>query len=145
MTDSVGSVSPASAESAPADLEEEPSVNASDVTTSAQEHRGENFSNMASEAFKSGMKPFGTVNPIQEQRNDLVQGGTGAVGQEKGSVVSEVTGPGAEPPPEPTPEDASLQLVDRLNGLYMDIAVHHVAWGVAQRMQKDMSQLLRGS
>lgn len=144
MSDPIGAISQVSDGTGSVTGTDAGSVRASDVTNSSQELRGENFSSMAGSALKSGLKSFGQTNPIEDQRNNLLQGTSGTVGEAKGSVVSDVTRPGVAPP-EASSEEPVTQLVDRLNGLYMDIAVHHVAWGVAIKMQKDMSQLLRGS
>ncbi len=63
---------------------------------------------------------------------------------EKMSMLSDVERPGAEPKPVET-QDVQQQTEDRLRSLYVDLTNYQIAWKIAQRVQQDTSQLLRGN
>jgi len=91
------------------------------------------------------LKDISVSKPVDEARVGLVGGAGSEVNSQKESFVSEVTRPGTEVNAETSDEDAFNTVVERTKHIYGEITVHHIAWGIAQRMQKDMSQLLRGS
>ena len=53
--------------------------------------------------------------------------------------------PGAQPKTAPADQqDSSAALEARVKELYLGLTNYQVAWKIAQRMQQDTSQLLRG-
>lgn len=68
-----------------------------------------------------------------------------ALEEVKDGFVSEAHAPGEENKQSGASDTTSVdQLADRANQLYTEITVYHVAWGIATRMQKDISHLLKG-
>lgn len=105
-----------------------------------------NFSEMASEAVGVAVaRPDVSANDLDAARSDLMGAHTGTVGDEKMQVISSVERPGA-----PARTDGSEQadkgeaLEERVRSLYFELTNYQVAWKIAQRMQQDTSQLLRG-
>lgn len=78
-------------------------------------------------------------------RADLVQGVSGTVGSEKLDLVSGVARPGAVPRPTPPEAAPMAQLEQRVMDMYADLTNYQIAWKIAQRIQQDTSQLLKGS
>ena len=107
--------------------------------------RGSNFNELTKEALNNALKEISDANPVDDARTQLSGIGRGDVEEAKEVVQSDVTRPGVETPEVNAEQEALRAVENRARNLYGEMMVHHIAWGVAQRMQKDMSQLLRGS
>lgn len=102
---------------------------------------------LVEDALSTILEPQGTKpNPSEEFRKAL---GTGnpqdEINQEIATVISDVERPGA-PDKDNSADDLTKNdaLVDRTAALYSEMTVLNVAWGIAQRTQKDVSHLLKG-
>ncbi|WP_373635618.1 hypothetical protein [Yoonia sp. SS1-5] len=68
----------------------------------------------------------------------------GSLTDAKKEFISDATGPGAERASKKAEVDRQAEaLTDRARQLYSDMTVYHVAWGIAMRVQKDISHLLK--
>lgn len=113
--------------------------------TEAEEIRGSNFNSLAENALNSALKEIGNANAVDVSRDGLTGAAPNAVDDAKNGFVSDVARPGSETAVKDSAEETLRAVEGRAKNLYGEMMVHHIAWGVAQRMQKDMSQLLRGS
>ncbi|KAB7613616.1 hypothetical protein F9L33_09555 [Amylibacter sp. SFDW26] len=143
MTDSVSSVG---ASSGAANSGSEYDLQQLTKQSYEEESRASSFSHMAQEALSKALDKQSNMDPMKDNREGLVGAATGDVGHEKSSVLSDVAREGTRVE---NAEEASQKkmdaVIDRTQQLYGDITVYNIAWGVAMRMQKDISQLLRGS
>ena len=114
-------------------------------TRAAEEIRGSNFNELAQNALNSALKQIGDKDAATADRATLMGTGPNAVDDVKGGIMSDVARPGTDTAQTGSTEEVLNAVTDRAQNLYGEMMVHHIAWGVAQRMQKDMSQLLRGS
>ena len=105
-----------------------------------------NFSRMAEQAIGTAVtRPEVSGSAIDGERARLTGLRETAVGDEKHLVVSDVARPGAQPKTAPADQqDSSAALEARVKELYLGLTNYQVAWKIAQRMQQDTSQLLRG-
>ncbi len=112
----------------------------------AERAQASSFSQLAERALATAVQRPNTQNIAENNRQELVDPAKGAVGIEKSEIVT-----GADmstnPSGEPMADDASLQqaIEGRVMDLYVDLTNYQIAWKIAQRMQQDISQLLRGS
>ena len=113
--------------------------------SAVEEVQSSNFSRLAEEALGAALDHPDSLGAQNGLRDTMVAPFGGAVGNEKRDVASDVSRPGVEPTANPDPESDQKFLIDRTRTLYSDLTIYNVAWGVAMRMQKDISQLLRGS
>jgi len=113
--------------------------------TAIAETQSSNFSKLAREALGSALSNPDDLSPNDSIRAGITSPTGGAVGNEKSEIVSEIDRPGAENSSAQNSEDVHDQIIDRSRVLYTDLTVYNVAWSVAMRVQKDVSQLLRGS
>jgi hypothetical protein len=81
---------------------------------------------------------------IGQQRSGLTEGTSGRVGAEKLDFVSSVERPGATPRAEAPEASSSDHLEERMMSMYSDLTNYQIAWKIAQRIQQDVSQLMKG-
>ncbi len=95
------------------------------------------------EAFDQGL---GTLSQRPEFTDELTPmdeiSGTfaGEVGAEKSGIMSDSAKSG-----ERSNEEVSENLEQRFTSLYFEMTHYQVAWKIAQNVQRDVSQVLRGS
>lgn len=112
----------------------------------AQEVQASNFSRLAEDAIKSALNGPGAIDAQPSEFEMLRSNANGAVGDERRAVMSDVQRPGVESAEQGVDSDDQFgSVIDRTRELYSDLTIYNVAWGIATRMQKDISQLLRGS
>jgi len=125
------------------------------VTIEAQQQSSAQPSNALNKIAESAVeKIFKTSQQGTEGsagRARLSDGSNGQVGSEKRAMQSSVSRPGsddmsASKGTELSANDERMDaLTDRAISLYSDMTVFNIAWGIATRTQRDISQLLRGS
>lgn len=120
------------------------SLDSISANSTQTEIRALNIENLAQNALDQAFTHIGKTSAVEDERN-AVSGASGAHNKEVSEFVSGVERPGVEVQSVQDPDQIVNKFNDRMIGLYKDLTIHHVAWNVAQRMQKDMSQLLRGS
>jgi hypothetical protein len=82
---------------------------------------------------------------LSTSRMALTDHNAGQVGSEKLEFVSSVQRPGAAHRGE-APEQSSMDQIEaRVTSMYADLTNYQVAWKIAQRIQQDISQLMKGS
>lgn len=111
----------------------------------SEDIRIQSFGQVAEEAIRTATtRPTGSSH-ADELRMQITGDGIGPVGEMRQAMVSSVERPGA---PKIDPVDGShdlqMQLEDRVQTLYVDLTNYQVAWKIAQRIQQDITQLLRG-
>lgn len=94
-------------------------------------------------AFNSGLDTLSkrpelnsTSSPLDEVSGQF----NGSVGETKATLVSDA-GDGAAA----SAEEAAQSLETRFQTLYFELTHYQVAWRIAQNVQRDISQVLRGS
>jgi len=112
----------------------------------AQDMSGqENLARLAESALSRAIARPDTTSPLDNVRSELTESARGQIGDLKGDLLSTVERPGAETPAaETASEDMQAQTEVRVRELYYDLTNYQVAWKIAQRMQQDITQLLRG-
>lgn len=111
----------------------------------ALKSRATEFHKLAEGALDKALLNSLSHDPLGDLRSEVDGNATAEMRRTKAEVLSDVSRPGAETREVNDSTEARMDaLVDRTNQLYRDISIHQVAWGVATRMQKDISQLLRG-
>ncbi|MEL6573710.1 MAG: hypothetical protein AAFQ64_18810 [Pseudomonadota bacterium] len=70
----------------------------------------------------------------------LTEAGIGPVGEARSRVDPEARASEAD-----TKEGLQAESEARMRSLYLDLTNYQIAWRIAQRMQQDISQLLRGT
>lgn len=113
--------------------------------SAVEEVQSSNFSKMAEEALGAALSQPDSLKTQDSLRESMMSPLGGAVGDEKRDVLSDVSRPGTDPRDNVDPKEDQRFLIDRTRDLYSDLTIYNVAWGVAMRMQKDISQLLRGT
>lgn len=105
-----------------------------------------NFADIASRAVGQATTRPAVQNDFMQAERDALSGpGSGAVGDAKQQVLSDVERPGAAKRDDNVDgADQGEQLEDRVRSLYLELTNYQVAWKIAQRIQQDTSQLLRG-
>ncbi len=114
--------------------------------TQIQEVQGANFSRMAEQALARAVERPHSESTMSLARSDLSNSGSGLVGQAKDGIVSDVTRPGV--PEKVSADDSEVtatQQEDRIKTLYLDLTNYQIAWKIAQRLQQDVTQLMKGS
>lgn len=129
----------------PADLQQR-SMTLDSLTDEARvsETQASNFAKMVDGGLGAALSNPDSFSPGDTMRATIASPTGGAVGDEKEGMVSGIDRPGVENTAE-TSEQVHDNLIDRSRVLYTDLTVYNVAWSVAMRVQKDISQLLRGS
>ncbi len=114
--------------------------------TQSEVVQGANFSRIAEKAIGSAVQRPHVEENRDAARRALVDPTKGVVGEARSEVVSTVERPGA-PKKEVINDSASLQdqQQERIRALYLDLTNYQIAWKIAQRMQQDITQLMRGS
>lgn len=97
----------------------------------------------AIEAAAAARPSFG--DQLGASRLALTENSAGQVGSEKLVLVSSVQRPGATPRGEAPVESSMDQMEARVTAMYADLTNYQVAWKIAQRIQQDTSQLMKGS
>lgn len=111
----------------------------------AMRARGADFNKLAEGALSKVIENNFQSDPLREMRSSVSGDPQGDVLRTKSELVSDVARPGSGNTAGGETGDETLATVtDRAQHLYREMTVHHIAWGVATRMQKDISQLLRG-
>jgi len=112
----------------------------------AEQARAASFSQLAERALATAVQRPNTQNLSENIRQELVDPSRGAVGIEKSAIIAGAD-MSASASAAPGTGDASLQqaIEGRVMDLYVDLTNYQIAWKIAQRMQQDISQLLRGS
>jgi hypothetical protein len=107
--------------------------------------RAENLSSLAEQALSQAVSRPNAATPMDAARNELLGPASGEFADLKAGLVSEVERPGVAQDVDP---DASSELQqtteDRVQSLYYDLTNYQIAWKIAQRMQQDITQLMRG-
>lgn len=80
------------------------------------------------------------MKPDSSALQEMTEGYSGPVGAEKASILA-----GAESRVEQADGEQATNIEDRLTSLYFELTNYQVAWKIVQSLQRDMSQLLRGS
>jgi hypothetical protein len=75
----------------------------------------------------------------------LTEQNAGLVGTEKFNLMSGVQRPGTAPHTEAPAQSSMDQMEARVTAMYVDLTNYQVAWKIAQRIQQDVSQLMKGS
>ncbi len=112
----------------------------------AERVQASSFSQLAERALATAVQRPNTQDPSENMRQELVDPSKGAVGIEKSGIVTGADMP-ADPSGTSSTNDVSPQqaIEGRVMDLYVDLTNYQIAWKIAQRMQQDISQLLRGS
>lgn len=111
-----------------------------------EQARAASFSQLAERALATTVQRPNTQSLSENIRQELVDPTKGAVGTEKSEIITGAN-LSANATGAPGTDDASLQqaIEGRVMDLYVDLTNYQIAWKIAQRMQQDISQLLRGS
>lgn len=78
--------------------------------------------------------------PATDMMDNMTGAYVGDVGQAKGEIVG-----GEAARAEQSTEAGNATLEDRVKNLYTELTHYQVAWKIAQNVQRDISQVLRGS
>jgi len=95
------------------------------------------------DAFDHGLNTLAKRPDFQEKMSAIEEmSGTysGEVGQQKADLLSETSKTEAD-----SAEAAEQSMTDRFQSLYFEMTHYQVAWKIAQNVQRDVSQVLRGS
>ncbi|WP_028957531.1 hypothetical protein [Sulfitobacter sp. 20_GPM-1509m] len=105
-----------------------------------------NFAEIASKAVGVAVqRPDSSPNALENERSSLMGSIDGSVREEKMQILSRVERTGGAPRTDQVDHsDSSEVLEERVRSLYFELTNYQVAWKIAQRMQQDTSQLLRG-
>ena len=110
----------------------------------AEMTKAADFSQLVEDAIGKAVERPHTEDAIGDEARHLTSAAEGVVGTEKVALLSDVARPGATPKPETT-ETVQQQTEARVKELYVDLTNYQVAWKIAQRIQQDITQLMRGS
>ncbi len=80
---------------------------------------------------------------VVDTRDQLTNGVSGVVGEQKMDVLFDRSAPGSET--DMSPEDQLDQIAEHVRSLYAEMTQWQVAWSIAQRSQQDISHLLKGA
>lgn len=104
------------------------------------------FESLIGRAVSTAIERPSTPSSLESERAALVGDVERSNGDEKFSVMSDVARTGTSAPEkEPNATAAADALEARIKTLYFDLTNYQVAWKIAQRIQQDTSQLMRGS
>lgn len=81
---------------------------------------------------------------VERQTDDLVEGLSADYAGDVGEAKFDIIG-GELARAERSSESNNLTLEDRVKNLYTELTHYQVAWKIAQNVQRDISQVLRGS
>lgn len=81
---------------------------------------------------------------LTTQADRVVENLTGKYAGNVGHAMSEIVG-GEAARIDRSTEAANLSLEDRVKSLYSELTHYQVAWRIAQNVQRDVSQVLRGN
>ncbi len=102
------------------------------------------FATLMEDAISKAVERPYTEDAIGHEARHLTSQGEGIVATEKVALVSDVERPGATPKAESS-DTVQEQTEERVRELYVDLTNYQVAWKIAQRIQQDITQLMRGS
>lgn len=103
------------------------------------------FVELATSAIEAAAARPSFGDQLGASRLALTENSAGQVGSEKLVLVSSVQRPGATPRGEAPVESSMDQMEARVTAMYADLTNYQVAWKIAQRIQQDTSQLMKGS
>lgn len=110
--------------------------------------RGQLIQDRDQTAFKDLMSEgLGTLSQrpnIESTADQLVTNLSGTYAGEVGQVKAELLG-GEAAKIERSTEASNESLEDRIKNLYTELTHYQIAWKIAQNVQRDISQVLRGS
>jgi len=92
----------------------------------------------------SGLGTISQRPQLEPQADQLIDGLSGAYTGEVGEIKGDLIG-GDVGRAERDAQRGSESLEDRVRGIYTELTHYQVAWRIAQNVQRDVSQLLRGS
>ncbi|MGB5863677.1 MAG: hypothetical protein WBG95_05210 [Sulfitobacter sp.] len=111
----------------------------------SDETRALSFGRVAEEALATTVTRPNAQPRMDDLREEISGGEAGLVGEFRQDIVSNVERPGTA---ERDPAEGSDALQDehetRVRSLYMDLSNYQIAWKIAQRIQQDITQLMRG-
>ena len=107
--------------------------------------RQSRFVELATSAIEAAASRPSFGDQLGTSRLALTDHSAGQVGSEKLNLVSSVQRPGAAPRGETPVESSMDQMEARVTAMYADLTNYQVAWKIAQRIQQDTSQLMKGS
>jgi hypothetical protein len=107
--------------------------------------RQSRFVELATSAIEAAAARPSFGDQAGSSRLALTDHSAGQVGSEKLGLVSTVQRPGAAPRGEAPVESSMDQMEARVMAMYADLTNYQVAWKIAQRIQQDISQLMKGS
>lgn len=81
---------------------------------------------------------------LEPESDRLVEGLSGSYAGEVGDAKKDIVG-GDVGRAERASQSGSESLEDRMRNIYTELTHYQVAWRIAQNVQRDVSQLLRGS
>lgn len=121
-------------------------MGAIDVASNLDVQNGEAFNNFFQNAIEKAAVRPAAEGALPTQVDLLTGSTTGPVGEAKTGLVAETSSATASGT-ENSATDTQMQEATeaRMRALYTDLTNYQIAWRIAQRMQQDISQLLRGS
>lgn len=113
--------------------------------SSEEVSRAESLGRLAEEALGRAVSRPDTMSTLDTARAEVMASSLGEVGDLKGDFVSGVEREGSASASDADASvDAQQQTEERIRSLYLDLTNYQIAWKIAQRMQQDITQLLRG-
>lgn len=107
--------------------------------------RAQNLSSLAEEALSQAVSRPNSETSMDAARSDLVGPASGDYADIKEGLVSDVDRPGATTQTDINETDnVQAMTEERVQALYYDLTNYQIAWKIAQRMQQDITQLMRG-
>ena len=94
--------------------------------------------------FDQGLETLSQRPEIAHESDSYLDGLTGDFAGDVGNAKSEIVG-GEAARAEQSSEANNATLEERITGLYTELTHYQVAWKIAQNVQRDISQVLRGS
>lgn len=107
--------------------------------------RAENLSSLVQEALSHTVSRPNAATPLDAARADLAGPAEGAYADLKEGLISDVDRTSAEAQTDlEDTENVQAMTEERVQALYYDLTNYQIAWKIAQRMQQDITQLMRG-
>lgn len=96
------------------------------------------------DVLDQGLSRLASRPDMRSEADTIVEGLQSSYAGEVGHAKSEIVG-GELARAERSTEANNVTLEDRIKGLYTELTHYQVAWKIAQNVQRDISQVLRGS
>lgn len=129
-----------------AEAQQEAQQEAEDISQEMQTEsaQGAEFNQLAQDAINQAIQRPNRDSSLTLDRLSMTGPADGIVGAERSELISDVVRPGMTTDAAKDGDQQS-NLETQVKELYVDLTNYNIAWKIAQRLQQDTSQLLRGS